>query len=60
MHLAVAQAGFGPLLTPVELEAVRESSDPLVYQFVHALTDGPVQFQYPGPSVMQDFGGEAA
>ncbi|MDP3760828.1 MAG: ABC transporter ATP-binding protein [Ramlibacter sp.] len=39
---------------------VRESSDPLVYQFVHALSDGPVQFQYPGPSVMQDFGGGAA
>jgi phospholipid/cholesterol/gamma-HCH transport system ATP-binding protein len=39
---------------------VRESSDPLVYQFVHALTEGPVQFQYPGPAVAQDFGGGLA
>ena len=41
-------------------EEVRESSDPLVYQFVHALSDGPVQFQYPGPAVAQDFGGGLA
>jgi phospholipid/cholesterol/gamma-HCH transport system ATP-binding protein len=38
-------------------EEVRQSSDPLVYQFVHALCEGPVQFQYPGPTVAQDFGG---
>ncbi|MGZ5785965.1 MAG: ABC transporter ATP-binding protein [Ramlibacter sp.] len=38
-------------------EEVRESSDPLVYQFVNALSDGPVQFHYPGPTVAQDFGG---
>jgi phospholipid/cholesterol/gamma-HCH transport system ATP-binding protein len=38
-------------------EEVRQSSDPLVYQFVHALGEGPVQFQYPGPTVAQDFGG---
>jgi phospholipid/cholesterol/gamma-HCH transport system ATP-binding protein len=37
-------------------EDVRRSSDPLVYQFVNALSDGPVQFQYPGPTVAQDFG----
>ena len=36
---------------------VLESSDPLVYQFVNAQSEGPVQFQYPGPSVAQDFGG---
>lgn len=36
---------------------VRESRDPLVYQFVHALSDGPVQFHYPGPTVGQDFSG---
>jgi phospholipid/cholesterol/gamma-HCH transport system ATP-binding protein len=36
-------------------EEVRQSSDPLVYQFVHALSDGPVQFHYPGPTVAQDF-----
>lgn len=41
-------------------EEVRESSDPLVYQFVHAKSEGPVQFQYPGPSVAEDFGGVRA
>jgi phospholipid/cholesterol/gamma-HCH transport system ATP-binding protein len=35
---------------------VRESTDPLVSQYVHARPDGPVQFHYPGPSVEQDFG----
>jgi phospholipid/cholesterol/gamma-HCH transport system ATP-binding protein len=38
--------------TPAE---VRESSDPLVYQFVHGLSDGPVQFHYPGATVADDF-----
>ena len=38
-------------------EEVRESSDPLVYQFVNALSEGPVRFHYPGPTVAQDFGG---
>ena len=37
-------------------EDVRKSEDPLVYQYVHALPDGPVQFDYPGPTVEQDFG----
>jgi phospholipid/cholesterol/gamma-HCH transport system ATP-binding protein len=40
--------------TPQE---VQQSVDPLVYQFVHAQSDGPVQFHYPGPTVAQDFGG---
>jgi phospholipid/cholesterol/gamma-HCH transport system ATP-binding protein len=40
--------------TPQE---VMNSVDPLVDQFVHAKADGPVAFQYPGPSVAQDFGG---
>jgi phospholipid/cholesterol/gamma-HCH transport system ATP-binding protein len=43
--------------TPAE---VRESSDPLVYQFVHALSEGPVQFHYPGPQVAQDYSGGLA
>ena len=34
---------------------VRESSDPLVHQFVNALPDGPVKFHYPGLSVEDDF-----
>jgi phospholipid/cholesterol/gamma-HCH transport system ATP-binding protein len=43
--------------TPQE---VRESSDPLVFQFVNALSEGPVQFHYPGPAVAQDFSGGLA
>jgi phospholipid/cholesterol/gamma-HCH transport system ATP-binding protein len=39
---------------------VRESTDPLVYQYVHALTDGPVRFHYPAPEMAQDFGMEPA
>ena len=38
--------------TPAE---VRNSTDPLVHQFVHALPEGPVHFHYPGPSVDDDF-----
>jgi phospholipid/cholesterol/gamma-HCH transport system ATP-binding protein len=34
---------------------VRNSTDPLVNQFVNALPDGPVQFHYPSVSVAQDF-----
>lgn len=37
-------------------EDVRQSDDPLVHQFVHALPDGPVHFHYPGVSVEDDFG----
>lgn len=37
-------------------EEVRNSQDPMVLQFVNALSDGPVQFHYPGPTVEQDFG----
>lgn len=37
-------------------DAVRRSTDPLVYQYVHALPDGPVRFDYPGVTVEQDFG----
>ncbi|MFM2208539.1 MAG: hypothetical protein RIQ96_182 [Pseudomonadota bacterium] len=39
--------------TPQE---VRQSTNPLVVQFVNALSDGPVQFHYPGPAVAEDFG----
>lgn len=37
-------------------ESVRQSTDPLVHQYVHALPDGPVRFHYPGPTVAEDFG----
>jgi phospholipid/cholesterol/gamma-HCH transport system ATP-binding protein len=40
-------------------EQVRQSSDPLVYQYVNALSDGPVRFHYPGPSIVEDFRAEA-
>jgi phospholipid/cholesterol/gamma-HCH transport system ATP-binding protein len=41
-------------------DAVRNSTDPLVHQFVHAEAEGPVHFHYPGPSVAKDFGGGLA
>jgi phospholipid/cholesterol/gamma-HCH transport system ATP-binding protein len=41
-------------------EQVRQSTDPLVYQYVNALTDGPVRFHYPGPSIEEDFNAGAA
>ena len=43
--------------TPAE---VRQSTDPLVSQYVNALPDGPVRFHYPGPTVEQDFGPASA
>lgn len=46
----------GKVATEGTPEQVRQSADPLVYQYVHALPDGPVQFHYPGLSVEDDFG----
>ena len=40
-------------------DSVRQSTDPLVKQYVNALPDGPVQFHYPGPTVAEDFGNDA-
>jgi phospholipid/cholesterol/gamma-HCH transport system ATP-binding protein len=40
--------------TPQE---VRESTDPLVHQFVNALPEGPVRFHYPAAPVDTDFSG---
>jgi phospholipid/cholesterol/gamma-HCH transport system ATP-binding protein len=40
-------------------DEVRNSTDPLVNQFVNALPDGPVQFHYPSVSVAQDFEAQA-
>jgi phospholipid/cholesterol/gamma-HCH transport system ATP-binding protein len=37
-------------------DEVRHSQDPLVHQFVHALSQGPVKFHYPAPDVEADFG----
>jgi phospholipid/cholesterol/gamma-HCH transport system ATP-binding protein len=41
-------------------EQVRQSKDPLVYQYINALPDGPVRFHYPGLSVEEDFGNVVA
>jgi phospholipid/cholesterol/gamma-HCH transport system ATP-binding protein len=41
-------------------EEVRQSTDPLVHQFVNALPEGPVRFHYPADSVDQDFSAGAA
>ena len=51
--IVLANGGIAAQGTP---DAVRQSTDPLVNQFVHALPDGPVHFHYPGVSVEEDFG----
>jgi phospholipid/cholesterol/gamma-HCH transport system ATP-binding protein len=48
----------GRIATQGTPDEVRHSTDPLVYQYVHALPEGPVHFHYPGPSVAQDFAAE--
>ncbi len=40
-------------------QAVRQSRDPLVHQFVNALPEGPVHFHYPSVPIARDFGLEA-
>jgi phospholipid/cholesterol/gamma-HCH transport system ATP-binding protein len=40
-------------------DQVRQSTDPLVHQFVTAAPDGPVRFHHPGPDVASDFGTSA-
>ncbi|RMX04194.1 ABC transporter ATP-binding protein [Corticibacter populi] len=53
-HVVIlANGGIAVQGTPDE---VRRSEDPLVRQFVDGDIDGPVRFQYPGPSLEQDFG----
>jgi phospholipid/cholesterol/gamma-HCH transport system ATP-binding protein len=49
----------GKIATQGTPEQVRQSTDPLVYQYVNALPDGPVRFHYPGPTVDEDFGSGA-
>ena len=50
----------GKVATQGTPDEVRQSTDPLVYQYVNALADGPVRFHYPGPSITEDFGPGAA
>ncbi len=40
-------------------EEVRHSEDPLVHQFVNALSEGPVRFHYPAMEIGADFAGGA-
>ncbi len=49
----IANGGVVAQGTPTEM---RESSDPLVRQFVDAAPDGPVRFHYPAVAVGEDFG----
>lgn len=46
----------GKIATQGTPAQVRQSTDPLVEQYVNALPDGPVRFHYPGVSVEEDFG----
>lgn len=53
-HVVIlANGGIAAQGTPKQ---VRNSSDPLVHQFVHAESEGPVRFHYPGPALGEDFG----
>lgn len=54
--IILANGGIAAQGTP---EEVRHSTDPLVHQFVNALSQGPVQFHYPGPDAEADFGAGA-
>jgi phospholipid/cholesterol/gamma-HCH transport system ATP-binding protein len=54
--IILANGGIAAQGTP---EEVRHSKDPLVHQFVNALSEGPVKFHYPGPDVATDFGNPA-
>ena len=50
----------GKVATQGTPDEVRQSKDPLVYQYVNALPDGPVHFHYPCPSMAEDFGSGVA
>ncbi|MBM3387382.1 MAG: ABC transporter ATP-binding protein [Betaproteobacteria bacterium] len=53
-HVVVlAHGGIAAQGSPAELMA---SQDPLIHQFVHGLSDGPVPFHYPASSLAQDYG----
>lgn len=54
--IILANGGIAAQGTPDE---VRQSTDPLVHQFVYGESEGPVKFHYPGPDVGMDFGNPA-
>ncbi|MRT21793.1 ABC transporter ATP-binding protein [Comamonas sp. CAH-2] len=58
-HVAdhVVILGAGGVAAQGTPDEVRQSTDPLVQQFIHARPQGPVPFHYPAPSLEQDFGG---
>lgn len=60
-HVAdhVVILGAGGVAAQGTPDEVRQSTDPLVQQFIHARPQGPVPFHYPAPSLEQDFGGQA-
>lgn len=60
-HVAdhVVILGAGGVAAQGTPDEVRQSTDPLVEQFIHARPQGPVPFHYPAPSLEQDFGGQA-
>ena len=49
----------GKVATEGTPDEVRKSKDPLVYQYVNALPDGPVRFDYPAVTVEEDFGADS-
>jgi phospholipid/cholesterol/gamma-HCH transport system ATP-binding protein len=51
--IILANGGIAAQGTP---EEVKNSSDPLVHQFVNAQRQGPVEFHYPGPDAASDYG----
>ena len=51
--IILANGGIAAEGTPDE---VKNSKDPLVHQFVNALSEGPVEFHYPGPDAEADYG----
>ena len=51
--IILANGGIAAQGTPQE---VMNATDPLVHQFVNALSQGPVEFHYPGPPAEADFG----
>ena len=50
----------GKIVAQGSPEEMRASNDPYVKQFVHAETDGPVPFHYPGKSLAEDLGIKSA
>jgi len=46
----------GKVATEGTPEHVRQSTDPLVAQYVNARAEGPVRFHYPGPTIEEDYG----